>query len=66
MAFSCSGASPLENVATICPLGTGEPQLSTSRTLSGVGHEAGWEKAATRPVCVGTSCVGEQPEVCRG
>src|ERR1035438_2512694 len=55
------GGSPLENVATIWPLVTTEPQSFESKIWSGVGHPAGWEKLFTRPVCAGTSMVGVQP-----
>ena len=51
-----SGGSPLVNVATMRPLPIEFPHVSTSVTVSGVGHDAGAEKLLTRPVCVGTSC----------
>src|SRR5580698_2128834 len=66
MAARASGGSPLENVATICPLPIGFPQVSTSVNASGVGHEAGAEKLLTRPVCVGTSCLSAQEAAARG
>src|ERR1700728_769919 len=56
-----SGGSPLENVATTCPLFTSEPQSSNNRTASGVGHPAGAKKLCTRPVCAGTSLLGAHP-----
>src|SRR5580658_5108708 len=55
---NASGGSPLEKVATICPLEIALPQSSSSSTDSGVGQEAGVEKLFTRPVCVGASACG--------
>src|ERR1019366_7945659 len=58
-----SGGSPFENVVTIWPAGIALPQSSASLISSGVGQEAGAAKLLTRPVCVGTSCLGTQPAV---
>src|SRR2546423_7942925 len=59
--FSASAGSPLEKVATTCPLSTASPQSSASRTTIDEGHPAGAAKLLVSPVCVRASRAGVHP-----